>query len=582
MCGIIGYLGTDDFKEFVLTGLSLIQNRGYDSVGISYNVNNNIITHKKASTNTHNSLSIVSDIVKKDVSASNVAIGHTRWATHGGKTDFNAHPHSDANNQITLAHNGIIENYLEIKKELQEEGYNFMSQTDTEVIVALLSKNYQELNDMKLAIKKTTSRLRGTWALVIMLKDESNKLWLTRNGSPILLGLQDNYAIVASEQSGFGNYINKFIPIKDHNIIELFLSDGIVGTTMLFNETNIITKTDITLNTTPEPYKHWMEKEIYTQGQCVMSAINNGGRIISDDMVKLGGLEYYKETLLNLDHLILLGCGTSYNAAFWSISLFKQFSKFQSVQVIDGAEFEEQDLPKSDKVGLVFLSQSGETRDLIRCLDIAKKHSLLTIGIVNVVDSFIARETDCGIYLNAGQEVAVASTKSFTNQCIVLSLLCTWFSMEDERTTSIRKQIINDIRILPIQIESVLNNNIDKIVELIDISSSCFLLGKGSNQAIANEGALKLKEIAYMHAEGFSSSALKHGPFALIVDNLPIFIIDTNYTHHDKNINAYNELKARGANVHLISSIDKTDMPVPENNTFGGILGNIYFELISY
>jgi len=258
---------------------------------------------------------------------------------------------------------------------------------------------------------------------------------------------------------------------------------------------------------------------------------------------------------------------------------------FNTVSLYDGAEFTEYDIPKGnvhmDNIGFVLLSQSGETRDLIRCLDIAQQHSIITIGIVNVVDSFIARETTCGIYLNAGMEVAVASTKSFTNQCIVLSLLCAWFAQNKNVNIG---NIIKDLRKLCVQMEYILSKQdvIQSIANNIDITMSSFLLGKGQLQAIANEGALKLKEIAYMNAQGYSSSALKHGPFALIVPSLPIFIIDVDYENHDKNMSAYNEVKAREANVYLLSCYNETLLDVPQNTTFSGLLVNIYFQLLSY
>ena len=575
MCGIIGYLGSEDFKQYVLTGLALIQNRGYDSVGISY-INDNVIhTYKKASVDTHDSLKIVSEYMEQHEST--IAIGHTRWATHGGKTDINAHPHSDIHNTLVLAHNGIIENYLDLRTMLENNGYSFISQTDTEVISNLIHYYYK--GDMKQAITDATNELSGTWALVIIHKDYPNKMWVTRHGSPILLGLNENFAMIVSEQTAFGNHITKFVPIENYNVVEIVYNDGITYSTK-FNEHHIITKSKVQLERNPSPYDHWMIKEIMEQPKAIMGALNNGARIPSNNKVKLGGLELHKDLLMETQHLILLGCGTSYNAGLWSLNMFKRMKVFDSITLYDGAEFTEYDIPRGN-VSLVLLSQSGETRDLIRCLDIAKQHSLTTIGIVNVVDSFIARETTCGIYLNAGMEVAVASTKSFTNQCIVLTLLCLWFA---QNKGIYNNTIITDLRKLCIQMEYVLSKQdvVNTVINHIDVSTSSFLLGKGQEQAIANEGALKLKEIAYMNAQGYSSSALKHGPFALIIPKLPIFIIDVNYEHHDKNMSAYNEVKARGANVYLISCHEETIFDVPQNTTFGGLLANIYFQLISY
>lgn len=582
MCGILGYLGNNDFREYVLSGLALIQNRGYDSVGVSFIKNGEIVTVKKASLDTYDSLNTVCETVSTmDCGNCPLAIGHTRWATHGGKTDLNAHPHADMNNNLVLAHNGVIENYIELKNMLITKGYKFVSQTDTEVISNLIDYNYE--GDMSIAITNSIKMLRGTWALVIIHKNYPNKMWVTRHGSPILLGLDSNFAMVVSEQTAFGNHITKFVPINNFNVVEITYIDNAISYSTTFNKQEIISKSEVQLDKSPAPYDHWMIKEINSQPNSVMSALNNGARVPNDDTVKLGGIEMHASELAEIQHLIFLGCGTSYNAGHWAIKLFKSFKMFDSINIYDGAEFTDNDIPRG-KVGLVLLSQSGETRDLIRCLEIAKQKSIVTIGIVNVVDSFIARETTCGIYLNAGQEVAVASTKSFTNQCIVLTLLCLWFGQNRNVGSSYRSAIITDLRKISMQMEYVLakQDSLSTLIDSIDVNMSSFILGKGQQQAIANEGALKLKEIAYMHAEGFSSSALKHGPFALIVPNLPIFIIDVENEHHDKNMIAYHEVKARGANAHLISSIVDTKLDVLQNTTFGGIIANIYFQIISY
>jgi glucosamine--fructose-6-phosphate aminotransferase (isomerizing) len=584
MCGIIGFLGEDNFTEYVLDGLKLIQNRGYDSVGIAYIENGDLYCCKRASLNNNDSLSVVTDIVLKSDIKSNIAIGHTRWATHGNKTDINAHPHIDFYNNIALVHNGIIENYLEIKAMLVEKGIIFQSQTDTEIISSLIGYYYKNGNTVNESINLAISQLNGTWALTIICKDIPNKMWITRNGSPILLGLDDNFAMVVSEQTAFSNYVNKFIPVDNNDVMEISLDNGKISYNKIICENKIILKSQIEFDKSPAPYKFWMEKEIFTQPQHYFNAINNGGRLNSESTVMLGGLEHHKDALNDIDHLTILGCGTSYNAGLWSLQMFKSLNIFKSVSIYDGAEFNTDDIYEG-KNAFIFLSQSGETRDLIRCLDIAKNKSIITIGIVNGVDSFIARETTCGIYLNAGPEFAVASTKSFTNQCIVLTLLVIWFAQHKDVHIEKRINMIRDIRMLYVHIENILNKSscVDELLRDYDISQSCFILGKGVNQAISYEGALKLKEIAYIHAEGFSSSALKHGPFALIVDNLPIFIIDTDYINHEKNMNAYNEVKCRGAKTIMISSIlSNSELTVDTNNTFGGVLSNIYFQLIAY
>jgi glucosamine--fructose-6-phosphate aminotransferase (isomerizing) len=583
MCGIIGYLGNDIFLSFIISGLKLIQNRGYDSVGISTIKDNSLNTIKFASTNTHDSLDRLEKETKLFNLDSTIGIGHTRWATHGGKTDINAHPHHDNLDRISLVHNGIIENFAELKNNLIDKGYKFRSATDTEVIAVQIGYWLDQNKSMKEAITNTVEILRGTWALAIISVDNPNKMWITRNGSPLLLGIQENYIIVASEQIAFGNNINKYIVLNNHDIIEIELSNSTIKYSKDIHCYPIKTKVDQEIQLSPAPFRYWMEKEIMEQGDAVNRALNNGGRIESNITVKLGGLDANKTQLLDLNHLILLGCGTSYNAGLWSLDIYKSLDIFDTVSIYDGAEFTTKDIPKRGKTGLLLLSQSGETKDLHRCLDIAKSYDLITIGVVNVVDSMIARESSCGVYLNAGREVGVASTKSFTSQCVVLSLIGIWFAQEKGGCLERRRKLVEDLRNLSWQIEKVLNNwdKVKALVPSIDKTKSFFILGKGSSEAIAKEAALKLKEIAYVHAEGFSSSALKHGPFALITPGLPIFIIDTDIKYSDKNSNAYAEVKARDANVLKIGSDNDCNLQIDYNKTFGGLLANIYLQILA-
>jgi glucosamine--fructose-6-phosphate aminotransferase (isomerizing) len=587
MCGIIGYLGSDSFVTYVLNGLKLIQNRGYDSVGIGTIMNGTLHTIKYASTNTYNSLTSVEKDVNNTKTSfnSNIGIGHTRWATHGSKTDINAHPHHDNLNRISLVHNGIIENFMELKNELLALNYSFKSTTDTEVIAVLIGYFLDSGNTIQEAIKFTIKKLRGTWALAIIDISNPNKMWITRNGSPLLLGIEDNFIMIASEQIGFSNYVNKYIILNNHDLIEISLHGSVITYNTDINSYPLQIKPEQDIITSPSPYNYWMEKEIMEQTIAVDRALNNGGRIASDTFVKLGGLDINKISLMKLNNIILLGCGTSYHAGLWSIKIFKSLDIFDTVQIYDGAEFTYNDISKHGKTGLILLSQSGETKDLHRCLQIAKDYDLLTIGVVNVVDSMIARETNCGVYLNAGREVSVGATKSFTSQCVVLSLIAIWFSHEKGTCLEKRRKIIMDVRNLSLQINNVLKQWSKAKHIALSLDNSCqntFILGKGSSEAIAKESALKLKEIGYIHAEGFSSSALKHGSFALIIPKLPIFILDIDYEHHSKNMNAYQEIKARGAHIIKIGYDESCELVIDQNNTFGGIIANIYLQIISF
>lgn len=586
MCGIIGYLGNDNFISYVISGLKLLQNRGYDSVGISCVKNFEICTEKYASTHTYDSLEKLDEKVSCEQNDwPNCGIGHTRWATHGGKTNTNAHPHHDNKNRIALVHNGIIENFDKIKDRLLERGYVFLSQTDTEVIAVLIGYYLDTGESIEKAIQSTLKELSGTWALVIIHKDYPNKLWITRNGSPLLLGLEDEYVMVASEQIAFHNYIKKYIVIENHDLIEISKEDRVITYSKNIHRYAIKEKINVPIELNPTGYKHWLLKEIFEQPQAVTRAINNGGRIENNTCVKLGGLDAYKPRLLEINHLILLGCGTSYNAGLWSLDIFKSLDIFHTVVVYDGAEFNVKDIPKIGNSGVVLLSQSGETKDLHRCIKIAKDYDIITIGIVNVIDSLIARESDCGVYLNAGREVAVASTKSFTNQCTVLTMIAIWFSQNRGTCIEKRKKLINDIRKLPFQIQDLFSNieNVKKTALLLKDTTSLFVLGKGKEEAIAKESSLKLKEVAYVHAEGYSSSALKHGPFALIKPNLPVILLDIDDEHRDKNKNTYQEIVARNALVIKISDANtNATLELENNGTFGGVLANVYIQLLSY
>lgn len=594
MCGIIGYLGKDEFITHILNGLWLLINRGYDSVGISTIIDNSLNTIKYANDESMKSLETkINEVEYK----TNIGIGHTRWATHGAKTTLNAHPHHDNRSRISLVHNGIIENYAELKAELLADGYYFLSQTDTEVIAVLIGKYLDTGLCMMDAVETTINRLSGTWALVILNAEFPNKLWITRNGSPLLLGMEEEFIMVASEQIAFGNNIKQYIVLDNHDIFEI--ERDIKTNKITYNRDirNYILKTKVEQGIInirpPQGYEHWMKKEIYEQDKSVKRAINNGGRIKDSFSVKLGGLDSHLSDLKKIDHLVLLGCGTSYHAGLWALQLFKSLSIFLSVTIYDGAEFTINDIVNHGKSGIIFLSQSGETKDLHRCLDIVKNSEYIRIGVVNVVDSMIARETDCGIYLNAGREVAVASTKSFTNQCLILGLIAIWFSQIHSKNKERRNHIIKDCMNLSIQIKEVLENKkiIRTISEIVDKwynQPSMFLLGKGNCEAIAREGALKIKEVTYIHAEGYSSSALKHGPFALIIPGLPIIIVDIGKENREKNQNAIEEVLSRGADIWVLTdnlSYEKENITItylPENNSFGSLIATIIIQLFSY
>ena len=575
MCGIIGVIGNCDkctCHSLLINGLKQLQNRGYDSAGIcTFSSNQVFNTDKFASTETSQAVTRLSkeDVICHHKNAT-IGIAHTRWATHGAKTDINAHPHLSMNKQFSVVHNGIIENYQELKIQLQNEGFIFQSETDTEIVVNLICSWYKKLESAFSTEKKiieqsivfATRELRGTYALAILSTLTPDILYCIRNGSPLLVGITDNFAIVTSEQSGFDLKMVSYYALDNNNLCVISKENGKVE---MYTHTealkclkaNHACCSDFIL----KGYPHWTLKEINEQTQSSLRALTNGGRLLSEESVKLGGLESFKNILIPIKHLIILGCGTSFHAGLIASKYFKELSGFISVQVFDGAEFTKDDIPQSGTVGLLLLSQSGETSDLYRCIQIVRNDEIqddvTLIGVINVVDSLIAREVDCGVYLNAGREVAVASTKAFTSQVIVLLLIALWFSQNRDLKHHKRVKYIADLRKLSQDIQSTITmcqNACDKIVPLFDNFESCFLLGKGSGEFIAKEGALKIKEISYIHAEGYSASALKHGPFALLKKDFPVVIIALDDVYYDKCINALEEIKSRHAKVILITN----------------------------
>jgi glucosamine--fructose-6-phosphate aminotransferase (isomerizing) len=598
MCGIVGILtNLDKCISKLLFGLKLLENRGYDSAGICC-VNNlgQLIIQKYASEN-------ISALKKLEENKclfenSSIGIGHTRWATHGGKTDLNSHPHISSDNLFIIVHNGIIENYLTLKNILISEGYSFKSETDSEVIANLLSYNYKHTEETVFnekivnAITATNEMLEGTWGLCIICVDNADALYCTRNGSPILVGVTDNYAMAVSEQSAFDKDISKYIILNNYDICTLHKNKNRITLTTSHQYTFKNTQNNLNTSLDTSKFSHWTLKEIYEQRESVLRAISFGGRLLTDNSVKLGGLELNKELLLEIDNLIILGCGTSYNAGMCGLQYFRELCDFHCVYLIDGADFNINDIPKNGKTALILLSQSGETKDLHRCVNIAKKHKLFTIGIINVVDSLIAREVDCGCYLNAGKEVGVASTKSFTSQCILLSMVAIWFSQIHNKNETLRHQYINDLNLLHNNVSLLLENlekNVDKVVSLFDNAKSCFVLGKGICESIAKEGSLKIKEISYIHSEGYSTSSLKHGPFALLCEEFPVILIAPNDEHLAKNLNAYNEIKSRYSPIIVVTNtkVDEFNLAenvlyIPYNKTYNSVLSSIVLQMIAY
>lgn len=605
MCGIFGILTTKSNKENIynkiIDGLFQLQNRGYDSSGLSVLNKDKIGTYKYASTASESSLDKLKNLNLSHSETDEIyqGIGHNRWATHGIKNDANAHPHLSNDNKFALVHNGIIENYAILKQFLIENGYNFYSQTDTEVIVNLVSYYYNICNDTFNALQSVIEKLEGTYGIILLDVFNPDKIFCVRNGSPLLIGKNDDCVIITSEQSGFCNLIANYITLNNDDICVIKRAHDNSNELIIKTFHNYIQKNVniVERDLTPYPYNHWTLKEINHQPTCVLNAINNGGRIKNQCEVKLGGLEQHISILKDIDNIIILGCGTSFYAGLYGMYYLKKMCNFNSVQVFDGAEFNENDICKMGKTALILISQSGETKDLHRCIEIAKQNNLVTIGVINVVDSLIAREVDCGIYCNAGVEVGVASTKSFTSQVVCLSLISIWFAQIHNINENKRVKMISDLH----NLSNDFKNTIDDVLEQVKIvahtfKTTCvknmFLLGKGSDEYVAREGSLKIKEISYVHAEGYSASSLKHGPFALLDENVPVIILNLETNHTSKIMNCLQEVYSRSSPIVLItnqginSCLDSLSnvvtINVRENTSYSSLLGAIPLQLIAY
>lgn len=581
MCGISLFLSknNDNIIPMIIKSINLIQNRGYDSIGVAYldNYNKKFIVKKKVNNYNDDCIKSTINFLINNNIITNLAFAHTRWATHGSKTLENAHPHISYNKKIILVHNGVINNYIDIKNMLIKNGYKFNGETDSEVITNLIEFNFLN-NNIEKAIYDSCNILDGTYSLIIACVDDIDNIWIIRKGSPLLLANTDNLLIVTSEIGGFAGYTNNYIVINNNNIFKINKSEYIIIDNNDNNNNIPLLRTIDTYDKSYDNelslngYSYWMEKEIMEQTETINRAFNNGGRI-SNNMIKLGGLiNVYP--LLNknkINSILILGCGSSYYAALIGKSYFKNL--LVNVYSYDACNFDIHDIPKArdnENIIILFCSQSGETRDLYNILSYCKQYNYITIGVINQVDSLIAREVNCGIYLNAGREISVASTKSFTSTIIVLSLFAMLFS-----NTIKNYDKINELRSLSNIITSMLysfsfKQKIEYIANHIVNNKfmNIFIVGKYNMCVVAQEAALKFKEICYLHAEGFSINSLKHGPFALLDDsNLTMILIDvTDISNFNSNLSAYNEIKLRTNNIIIISNSDSIFKYISDNN----------------
>ena len=584
MCGISIFLSKDneDVIQDILKSLYNIQNRGYDSMGIAFVEDSSWNVVKYSSTNEGNCYNILKDEISNCQSFFGIA--HTRWATHGGKNNINAHPHVSMNKKVIIVHNGIISNFSILKNFLIEKKYTFLSETDTEVISNLLEYYYLINNDFLKSIEIVTKELEGTWALGIINTDEPDKIYVTRHGSPLILGESSKYIVCSSEISGFANVVNNYIVIDNHDI--LCLSKN--GYTSINTYTAKIYKT-ISENNLYNSYEYLTLKEIYDQPDTIEKAFNNGGRL-KDNTSRLAGLDFLNNKVEEIDNIIGLGCGTSYHATMLLKYYFKDNKKINIITCHDASEFSEIDIPKKGKTLFILCSQSGETRDLLNILEICKNYNAITVGVINVVDSAIAQQVDCGVYINAGIEKAVASTKSFTSMLVVLSLISLYFNPNIK--------VVNSLRNLSMTTNNLLNSekfksDCNKLVTFVNTNkiNNMFLLGNNKLFPIAKEGSLKIKEITYIHAEAYPAGSLKHGPFALL-DNTTVTILLINNCNIKKLLSTYYEITSRETNCLIITDCKDENMDqlsnitnlirIPHSKYYYEILFTISLQYIAY
>ncbi len=550
MCGIIGYIGNRVASHVLISGLKRMEYRGYDSAGIALLENNVIDTIKKKGK--------VSDLEKEfdpnDYSAT-IGIAHTRWATHGFPNDINAHPHSDNSGVISIVHNGIIENYNILKQKLVSEGFTFKSDTDSEVLAAFIGMLYSKLGNIEEAVRLALAEVTGTFGIIVMCQDCPSKMIAARRGSPIVIGIGHDEYIIASDAAAIIQYTKNVIYLSDN---EMAIINGTgINTKTIDNKAtkNNIHEIELDLSQIEKSgYPHFMLKEIFEQPHTIQDAFR-GRLLVEEGNVKVGGLRHVVEKIRSAKRIIITACGTSWHAGLVAEYIIEQLAQVP-VEVEYASEFRYRNPVISDDDVLFAISQSGETADTLAAVVEAKRKGALTLGIVNAVGSQIARETEAGIYIHAGPEIGVASTKAFTSQIATLTLFALFLGRMKNLSFSEGKKIAEEITKLPDKIQHILNqaDKIKTIAKQYAKAKNFLYLGRGVNYPVALEGALKLKEISYIHAEGYPAAEMKHGPIALIDKNMPVVFIATKDEIYDKIINNIEVVKAREGKIIVVAT----------------------------
>ncbi|MBI9054969.1 MAG: glutamine--fructose-6-phosphate transaminase (isomerizing) [Bacteroidales bacterium] len=588
MCGIVGYIGDKQAYPILINGLKRLEYRGYDSAGISL-LNKEVKVFKRKG-----KVSDLEEFVSdKDVSG-NIGIGHTRWATHGEPNDINSHPHTSMNGKFVIIHNGIIENYSRLKIKLQDRGFTFQTDTDTEVLANLIEYIYIKGNvSAEIAVRLALSKVVGAYGLAIICKDEPDKLIAARKGSPLVIGVGEGEYFIASDATPIVEHTKSVIYLNDDDVAILGKDGLTLKTIKNDNLTPKIQHVDLDIGEIEKNgFDHFMLKEIFEQPRSILDTFR--GRVsIEKNEIHLGGLHQVLPKLIDAKRIIIIGCGTSWHAGMVGEYLFEDLARIP-VEVEYASEFRYRNPIINEDDVIIAISQSGETADTLAAIRLAKEAGATVIGICNVVGSSIPRETDAGVYTHAGAEIGVASTKAFTAQVTVLTMMAMMLGYERKHISKEEYRIlIQELSDIPAKIEKILTYN-DKYLEVSALykdATNFLYLGRGYLFPVALEGALKLKEISYIHAEGYPAAEMKHGPIALIDEKMPVVVIATKDKSYEKIVSNIQEVKARKGIViavvnegdTIISKMADHVLEIPESREeLSALLTVVPLQLLSY
>ncbi len=551
MCGIVGYIGTRDAYPVLIKGLKRLEYRGYDSAGVALLNGDTTIYKRKGK------VSELEKHVRGKETKCTMGIGHTRWATHGEPSDLNAHPHHSEKGLFTIIHNGIIENYSVLKKTLMDQGMKFYSDTDTEVLANLIEYIYtSEDVSVEVAVSLALQKVVGAYGLVVISREDPNLMIAARRSSPLVIGLGNNEYFIASDAMPIVEYTDRVIYLNNDDIA-LIRRDELVLKNLVSESTKVNIKTlEMGISEMElQGYEHYMLKEIFEQPRSIMDTFR--GRIQPEtNEIKLGGLHDVKDQLVNAKRIVVIACGTSWHAGLVGEYLIEDLARIP-VEVEYASEFRYRNPMIGPEDVVLAISQSGETADTLAAIQLAREAGALVLGICNVVGSSISRETHAGVYTHAGIEIGVASTKAFTAQVTVLTMMAVMIGKEKGLISDKRfRELIKELNDVPGKIEKILEQNEEfkRIAKIYKDASNALYLGRGVSFPVALEGALKLKEISYIHAEGYPAAEMKHGPIALIDENMPVVVIATRDGSYDKIVSNIQEVKARNGVVIAIVS----------------------------